>query len=119
MALSSGGVKDARRIPQPPPAVGRDAQLRGERRSRRSPPPPIEEFDNNAGGRLAWHGRQRTPSSKWVRGIGLRSCGSFRLSFGMSKRPTIKNKAHPLSRGSRAESAPLTFARLIYCFSEL
>ena len=97
MALSSGGVKDARRIPQPPPAVGHGAQLRGGRRSRRSPPPPIEEFDNNAGGStgLAW------PAAYPLLQVGPRHkamhAQEFQIVVCIVKRPTI------LKRGASSQ----------------
>ena len=119
-ALLKGGVKDARRIPQPPPAVGHDVQLRGGASiSTFASPRQSRSSTTTLGGRLAWHGRQRTPSSKWVRGIRLCTRRSFRLSFALSSDQPFKNKARPLSRGSLAESAPLTFAQFIYSSSEL
>ena len=93
-ALLKGGVKDARRIPQPPPAVGHDVHLRGGASiSTFASPRQSRSSTTTLGGRLAWHGRQRTPSSKWVRGIRLCTRRSFRLSFALSSDQQFKNKA--------------------------
>ena len=55
-----------------------------------------------AGGRLAWHGRQRAPSSKWVRGIGL--CAHLVIWHSPDDPNSTQGATSPLSRALLRQS---------------